>query len=374
MFFSDVIGHKDIKKYLINLANEKKLIPSLMFLGEEGSGNLALAVAYAQYLNCLDKKNGESCGICSNCRKINKLIHPDIHFVFPVNSGKKSLKDPVSDDYLAEWRQFFLSNPYATENNWYDFIGLENKQGFISATESRNIIRKLNLKAFEAEYKIMIIWLPERMNVAAANILLKIIEEPPEKTLFFLVANSTDNILPTIISRQQIIHLKKIDDISLTEALISKHNIPGSEIPSLLKIANGNYGKLLELINNNDDDNVLLERFKKLTRSAYQNNIQAIFEITEEFADLGREKQKRFLSYCLYMLRENVIMNFKKEDLIFLKKEEYEFSKNFHPFVIKNNEKIYKLFNDAYNDIEANGNPRIIMFDLCLKLHDLLKK
>lgn len=374
MFFSDVVGHKDIKKYLINLANEKKIIPSLMFLGEEGSGNLALAVAYAQYLNCLDKKNGESCGICSNCRKINKLIHPDIHFVFPVNSGKKSLKDPVSDDYLAEWRQFFLSNPYVTENNWYDFIGLENKQGFISATESRNIIRKLNLKAFEAEYKIMIIWLPERMNVAAANILLKIIEEPPEKTLFFLVANSTDNILPTIISRQQIIHLKKVDDVSLSEALISKHNIPGSEIPSLLKIANGNYGKLLELINNNDDDNSLLERFKKLTRSAYQNNIQAIFEITEEFADLGRERQKRFLSYCLYMLRENVIMNFNKENLIFLKKDEYEFSKNFHPFVIKNNEKIYKLFNDAYNDIEANGNPRIIMFDLCLKLHDLLKK
>jgi len=374
MFFSDIVGHKDIKKYLINLSNEKKIIPSLMFLGEEGSGNLALAVAFAQYLNCLDKKNGESCGVCTNCRKISKLIHPDLHFVFPVNSGKKSLKDPVSDDYINEWRQYFLPNPYVTENGWYDFIGIENKQGFISATESRNIIRKLNFKAFEAEYKIMIIWLPERMNITAANILLKIIEEPPEKTLFFLVANSTDNILPTIISRQQILHLKKIDDVSLSEALISKHNIPGSEIPSLLKIANGNYGKLLELLNCNDDDNVLLERFKKLTRSAYQNNIQAIFELVEEFADLGRERQKRFLSYCLHMIRENVIMNFNKEDIVYLKKAEYEFSQNFHPFVIKNNEKIYKLFNDAFNDTEANGNPRIIMFDLCLKLHDLLKK
>lgn len=254
MLFREVVGQQKLKQRLIQSVKENRISHAQLFVGAEGCGSLALALAYAQYVSCENKQQEDSCGSCTSCTKYQKLIHPDLHFVYPVATTKSVTKDPVSDDFIKEWRECILSNPYLGLARWYEAIGVENKQGIINKFESAEIVRKLNLKTFEADYKVMIIWLPEKMNHVAANKLLKMLEEPPEKTLFLLVAENTSLMLQTILSRCQLIKVPKIDSDSMLKALVAKHNISEPTANSISKIANGNFLVALETMDEQNQD------------------------------------------------------------------------------------------------------------------------
>ena len=375
MLFKDIAGQPDIKNKLINSVRSGRISHAQLFLGPEGCGNLPMAVAFARYIDCLDRGENDSCGVCSSCTKYNKLIHPDLHFVYPVNSGKKELKHPVSDDFVSEWREILLQDPYFIENQWYEFIGIENKQGFIGIHESHQIIRKLQLKSFESERKIMIIWLPERMNQSSANKLLKMIEEPPGETYFIMVSESTKNMLPTILSRLQVVRFSRISDEDMKTALKKKFDLPENKINNLIRLSNGNYHKVLEIINSSEEISFFLDKFASLMRLAYDNNISGLVKLVDELHELGREKLKLFIDYSLKMIRENFVMNFKHEEMIYLSSEERDFSNKFHLYVhSKSAQDIYKLLNQASGDIESNAYSRIVLLDIGLQLNKMLKK
>ena len=210
MRFQDLIGQQETKQRLLQSVKEDRIAHAQLFLGQEGCGSLPLAIAYGQFINCTNRSELDSCGVCPSCNKYQKLIHPDLHFVFPTATTKEITKDPISDEFLTIWRTQLMENPYFGLLQWYAAIGIENKQGSISKNESLEILRKLNMKSYEAEYKVMIIWFPELMNVTAANKLLKMIEEPPDKTLFLLVAENTEYMLQTILSRTQLIKVPPV--------------------------------------------------------------------------------------------------------------------------------------------------------------------
>lgn len=375
MQFKEVIGHQKIKEQLINTVTENRISHAQLFLGPEGSGNLALAIAYAQYIACTNKQGNDSCGVCASCKKFKKLIHPDLHFVFPVNTSKTIKKNPVSDDYMNQWRTTLIENPYINQNKWYEIIDIENKQGVISKNESYEILRKLNLKTFESEYKFMIIWLPEKMNTYAANKLLKFIEEPPEKTLFFLVSENSEQILPTILSRTQLIKIPKIDNDSLYNALCDRLGVNPDKALDIVHLANGNYFEALNLASAGDEDDENLERFKSLMRLAYSQKIVEIIDWVDEIARTGREKQKGFLTYSLRLLRENFMLNINRKEMVYLTQKEYNFSEKFSQFIHQGNvSKLYEVFNRAYADIGMNAYNKIVFLDVALKIVKLIRK
>ncbi len=374
MQFQEIIGQQKVKDKLIQTVKDRRISHAQLFLGPEGCGHLPMAFAYAKYICCLNKQEEDSCATCSSCLKFNKLIHPDLHFVYPVNSGRKTLKDPVSTDYIAEWREFFLKNPYMRETQWYEYIGIENKQGFIGKNESRDILKKLHFKSFESDYKILIIWLPEKMNQIAANKLLKMVEEPPENTIFLLVSENIESILPTILSRTQIVKFSRIDDNDLGRSLQEKYQLNNDQVDNLVHLANGNYQNALDIINSNDEDAFFMEKFAEFMRFSYKNSIPQIVRFVDEIYKTGREKQKQFLEYSLKMIRENFILNFKHKAIVYMTSEQKKFSEKFHLFVNnKNIFEIYKLLNTASRDIEANAYAKLVFLDICLKLHKLLR-
>jgi DNA polymerase-3 subunit delta' len=303
------------------------------------------------------------------------MIHPDLHFVFPVIKNKKET-EPVSDSYIEEWREFVKRSPYFTLNSWLDSIEVGNAQGLIFASEAGEIIKKLNLKSFESDFKIMIIWLPEKMHLSTANKLLKLIEEPPEKTLFLLVSEEPDKVIPTIISRCQLIKIPGFSIRDIRDYLIRKYNCSDEKAQEIARVANGSIIRAAELFENEDSSLQNLEKFKKLMRFAWKRDIISVISWSEEIAGTGREAQKNFISYTLRILRENLMLSLGqlKNDLVFLAGEEAAFSKNFHPFI--NQENIYQLadeFNIAYSHVEANGNAKIIFLDLALKVTKLIR-
>lgn len=371
MLFREVIGQQDVKKRLIQSVLENRISHAQLFLGPEGSGNLALAVAYAQYINCTNRTPEDSCGTCPSCIKYAKLVHPDLHFAFPVAS---SSKDPVSDDYIKEWRELFLSNPYFNPNQWYAAIGLENKQGLISKNESHEILHKLNMKSFEAEYKVLIMWLPEKMNVTAANKLLKIIEEPPAKTLFLLVPENSGMMLATILSRTQLIKIIKIDDQSLFNFIINNYEYPEQQVRDAVKISNGNMNVALRVLQSDDENIENFELFATLMRTCYKKDVLGLLEWCDKICSFGRERQKNFLSYSIRMLRENFMINQGVPNLAMLTVKENEFSSKFYPFINTNNiEAIFNEMSKAMYHVESNGNDKIIFSDMALKLIKLIR-
>jgi len=375
MFFRDVIGQEEIKKRLIQTVRENRISHAQLFSGPEGSGSLALAIAYAQYISCEDKTEEDSCGECPSCNKYKKYIHPDLHFVFPVNTTEKVKKDgPVSDDFIFKWREMLLNNPYATLFQWYERIGIENKQGIINRNESAEIVRKLNLKSFESEHKVMIIWLPEKMHPTAANKLLKIIEEPLGSTIFLLITESPEQIIPTILSRTQILKIPGIDEGSLLEALKKQFQLPEEELKNAARLAEGSYNKAIEYIQRSDETELNFVRFAKIMRLTYARDFAGIFDWVEEMASTGREKQKNFLIYALRLVRENYLMNIGNKGLIRLSEKEKEFSEKFCAFIQhKNAPQMAEEFNKACIHIEANAYDRIIFLDLALKLVKLIR-
>ena len=375
MNFSRIPGQKEIKAKLLRSVKEERVSHAQLFTGPEGCGSMALALAYARYVSCENRTDYDSCGTCKSCVKYEKLIHPDLHFVFPVIKGKKAT-DPVSDNYLEEWREFVKRSPYFTLNNWMDSIEVGNAQGMIFASEASEIIKKLNLKTFESDYKIMIIWLPEKMHQATANKLLKMIEEPPEKTLFLLVSEEPDKVIPTILSRCQLVKVPSFNSSDIKKYLTDRFSIAPDKASDISRVSNGNITRAIELCENEDSSLANLERFKSLMRFAWKRDIVSIINWSEEISTTGREAQKNFISFSMRLLRENLMLSLNqlKNSLVSLTGEEATFSENFHPFINQNN--IYPLteeFNLVYSHIESNGNAKIIFLDLALKVTRLIR-
>ncbi|MCU0473199.1 MAG: DNA polymerase III subunit delta [Bacteroidales bacterium] len=375
MNFSEIPGQKETIASLIRSVKEERVSHAQLLTGPEGCGSLALALAYSKYVSCENRTEHDSCGICKSCVKYEKMIHPDLHFVFPVIKNKKD-SEPVSDSYIEEWREFAKKSPWFTLNNWLDSIEVGNAQGLIFASEAGEIIKKLSLKTFESDYKIMIIWLPEKMHQATANKLLKMIEEPPEKTLFLLVSDDPDKVIPTILSRCQLIRIPCFTKNNIRDFLIKKYNAGEIKASEIAGVANGNIIRAVELLENEDSSLRNLESFKRLMRFAWKRDILSIMNWSEEIAGTGREAQKSFISYSLRILRENLMLTLGqlKNRLVYLAGEEESFSKNFHPFITREN--IYPLadeLNIAYSHIEANGNAKIIFLDLGLKITRLIR-
>ena len=373
MFFKDIIGQKEIKQQLIQSVKDGYIPHARLISGPEGVGKFALALAYARYLNCRNRKEEDSCGHCPSCIKYNKLEHPDLHFVFPIIKIKEKKKE-ICDDYLTEWRSFVLTNPYINFTSWLNYIEAANKQPIIYSNESEEIIRKLNLKAYESEYKIMIIWLPEKMHESCSNKLLKMIEEPPFHTVFLLVSDNPELIITTIQSRTQLLPVPPILPEDMDEAL-SSIVTNDSERSNLVHLANGNYLKAIEIISTGLETKQHLEMFMTIMRNSWLRNVKNMKTEAEKFAGLGREKQKLFFSFAQNMIRENFMFRLNLPEINYLNTEEIDFSFKFSPFITeKNVEELMEELALAEKHIESNVNPRMVFFDLSLKIAVLIKK
>ena len=373
MLFKDVIGHNELKKRLIQTVNEGRISHAQLFLGKSGYGTLPLALAYAQYVCCENRLAEDSCGSCPACHKFSKLIHPDLHFAFPVNTSAKITKDPVSNSYLSQWRELVTDSPYFDEHSWYEYIGIENKQGIIGKNEAELILQKMSFKPYESDYKIMLIWLPERMNATAANKLLKLVEEPPQNTIFLMVSDNADSVIKTILSRTQLVKVPPIEEQALSEKLTEEFNLSEHEAKVLARLSAGSYIEAGRIVKQQDEENDFFESFATIMRRAYAGDILAMLGWADDIARMGREQQKSFLAYCMRMIRENFILNL-KVDATYITGEEKEFSQKFSQFIGQHN--VYQIsaeLNLAIAHIGQNGSAKIIFSDLALKLAQLLK-
>jgi DNA polymerase-3 subunit delta' len=370
MLFKEIVGQQAIKERLMRSVMEGRISHAQLFLGPEGSGSLAMAVAYAQYISCKNKQEDDSCGTCSSCIKYNKLVHPDLHFVYPIALSKDVR---TSTNVASEWRVALLENPYITLFNWFEQLSAENKQAVIGVEESGEILSKLSLTTYESEYKIMIIWLAEKMNPAAANKLLKILEEPPDKTLFLLVCESEDQLLRTIVSRTQLIKINKINDADLTQALVDRYGLSLEAAESTAHLADGSFAEALSLISVNENAGQNLASFQKLMRASLKFDPKAVMSWIDEISAAGRERQKNFLNYALHIMRESMIFNYADASLVKLGADEQEFVKKFSPFIhAANIERFIDELNKAHFHMERNANAKILFMDLAFKFNELL--
>jgi DNA polymerase III subunit delta' len=373
MKFRDVIGQQEVKQHLKDMVSHGKISHALLFYGSSGIGKLPLAIAFAQYLSCENHIDGDSCGVCYSCIKFEKLIHPDLHFVFPVVKGGSN--KAISDSFIQQWREQIIKNPYFSINEWLSFIGSENKQGSIYSEESGEIIKKLNLKTFESDYKVMIIWLPEKMNNACGNKLLKMLEEPPEKTVFILVSDNREEVLQTILSRTQPLKVPSIDKSDLLSALEKKYpEIDNKSLQDICKLSRGSYLDAKNHIQASDEIKYNFEKFVEIMRFCYSRKIKETISWAIEISKIGREKQKSLLNYSLRFLRENFILNYKNDQISYITSMEKDFANKFSPFINENN--IFSLveeFEKAHYHIERNANPKILLTDLVFKIMKLLR-
>ncbi len=372
MKFSSVIGHSEIKHRLLHSAKEKRVSHALLFLGPEGCGNLSLAIAFAQYLECEQPTETDSCGICPGCKKMSKLAHPDVSYSYPV-APKDSIKKPRSVDFVTQWRECVLDNPYLNYNEWMESLSLDNKQGIISVEESADIVNRLTLKSVEAPFKIVIIWLAERLNASAANKLLKIIEEPPDNTLFFLVAENYEFLLTTIVSRTQLIKVGRISDADMLDTLVEKHSLDQSTARRIVHRADGDYNEALKMIKNDEGDADLNQKFLLWMRNCLKLNVTGITSLSQEFGGQSREAQKNFLKHALSITRECLLINYGDRSLIRLEGKDLEDIQRFAPFVNEGNISAFtEEINKAHFHLERNANSKLVFADLSFNIHQLL--
>ena len=380
MLFKDILGLSHIKNHLATSADSGRISHAQLFVGPEGSGTLPMAIAYAQYVIC-GNISGENSGGNAACNlKFGSISHPDMHFAFPVANGEKVKSHAVSNHYLQEWRNFVLEQPYGNLFDWYRLVGIEKKQGQIGVDEAQDIVKKLSLKSYEGGYKIMLIWMAEKMNGAAANKLLKLLEEPPEKTVFILIVEDEEQLLQTIRSRCQTLHFPPLAEGAISAALKAE-GLPESEAMRLAHEANGNFNKALDLKNNDSEDLVFERWFVQWVRSAFKakGNKGAIHELLlwgNEVAGTGRETQKKFLQYCIAVIRQAMLINYNAKELAYMRIHVDGFQlEKFAPFVHENNIlALTQELEDAIYHVERNGNSKIIFTDLSIKLTRLLHK
>ena len=373
MSFSDIIGQEEVKQHLARLLAENKLPHAIMLCGPKGAGKLPLALAFAQMLLCQHPTDDGACGSCSDCHMSAIWAHPDLHFSFPVFKGKSTDK-PVSDDFLQEWREQISRCPYFDTEEWLEDIGAENQQITIYVQESDNLQRKLALKSSQGGRKVVIIWLPERMNEQTGNKLLKLIEEPPAGTHFLLVSQDPDLVLGTIQSRVQRINVPALTEEDICEALQLRHAMSPEDAKLLAHIAQGSYTEALKRLQSDSEQKQFFDLFVQLMRNSYARRIKELQQWSFMVSELGRERQKRMLEYFQQQLRENFIYNFHQPQINFLGREEENFSTRFAPFINQRNVVgIMTELSDAQRDIAQNVNARMVFFDLALKMIVLLK-
>ena len=366
MLFRSVIGHHEIKNKLIKSVNNGRISHAQLFLGPEGSGNLAMVLAYVQYLFCVDRKEDDSCGVCPSCLKISKLVHPDVHFSFPFIAKKK---EDISNNYIVPFRDAVLNDPYLNLIKWYAELGEEKKQGIINVYESAEISKKLSLKAYEGGYKVSLIWMPENLNIPAANKLLKILEEPPDKTVIILVANESEKMLKTILSRTQLVKIPRLRNEEITNGLIDKFEMEHDLAENLAAMSDGNYLIARENALNVGSVNENFELFRDWMRLCFKKDIKGVTGWVQKIAAIGREKQKHFLTYGLHLIRQCAVLNYGVENLVNMGGDERVFMQKFSPFITHKNLQDYiSAFNLAYQHIQRNANPRILFTDLSFEV------
>ncbi|MBR3906476.1 MAG: DNA polymerase III subunit delta [Bacteroidaceae bacterium] len=368
MFFKDIIGQRGVIEQLRRSVDDNRLAHALLITGPRGNGKLAIAIALANYLLC-GKGNGDACGVCPACVKLGKFIHSDLHFVFPVKKKKSGSDNPVSDDYIAEWREMLSKGAYFSYDDWLAKLNLDNQQPMIYERESSEILHKLSMQSREGGWKVVIIWLPEKMKEVGSNKLLKIIEEPPKDTLFLLVSEEPDKIITTIQSRTQRVEVPRIAQEDMENALQSRLGLSFEDAKMIAQQSAGNWEQAEELISLSDDKALYLELFMQLMRIAYARNIREMKAWSEQVAALGRERQKRLLEYCQRMIRENFIMNFKENEMNYMSQAERNFSVRFSPFVNERNIfGIMEELSEAQRHIEQNVNAKMVFFDMSLRM------
>ena len=381
MQFSEILGQEYIKNHLTKSALSGRIPHAQLFVGPEGCGTLAMAVAYAQFVLCNNVSNENNGGNDSCNLKFSSLTHPDLHFVYPNVTNEDIKSKPKSADFITDWRAFVLQNPYGSLFDWYKHLGVQNKQGEIRVDDAQDILRSLALKSFEGGYKIMIVWMADKMNIAASNKLLKLLEEPPEKTLFILISENEEDIIQTIRSRCQVLHFGALPESIIAQKLREKFFLDATSASKVAHQAQGNYNKALHVLNSDTDDLPFEKWFVAWVRAAFRakGNAAAIQDLilwSEEIAALGREGQKQFLNYCIVMFRQALLVNYESKNLVYLETTVEKFSlEKFAPFVNGNNiNAIFSELSDAIYHIERNGNAKIILTDLSIKLTRLIHK
>lgn len=378
MLFSEIIGHLELKNRLIQTVLNNRVSHAQLFLGQEGSESLALAIAYAQFISCTSKEMGEeedeliadSCGKCPSCIKYQKLIHPDLNFVFPVATNKDVKSKPLSADFLPKWREALLSTKFYLDlNEWYSFLEIENKQGRIGVDDTMEIIKYANSTPFESRFNVIIIWMVEKLHHAAAPKLLKILEEPPANTFFFLISEDQEQILKTIQSRTQLVKLRRHPDNEMTEYIRSYFNLAGHELQMAVNNAEGNFKKVFSLVENNEIENFNFTNFRELMLFAYNNNLEKIILKVNTLSAIGRERLKLFFTYGLKVVRLCVLNESGSQKLVRSTGSELDFVSKFTKFVNSSNaDKIADEITLAMKHIERNGNQKIVLMDFSLKM------
>lgn len=381
MLFSQILGQESIKSHLTKSASLGRIPHAQLFIGPEGSGALAMAMAYARYILCqnigLENEGGNAaCNL-----KFDHFSHPDLHFIYPTVTTTDVKTKPKSSDFISDWRQFISENPYGGLFDWYKLLGVENKQGEIRVDDATDILKAFSLKSYEGGYKIMIVWMAEKLNISASNKLLKMLEEPEDKTLFILITENESAIIQTIRSRCQALHFMGLPEKIIAETLVSTNN---TDLKLAIKIAHqaqGNWNKALQILQEDNEELPFEEWFVVWVRAAFRakGNAAAIQDLilwSEQIAGLGRETQKKFLHFCIEMFRQAMLLNYQTADLVYLEPKTEKFClENFAPFVNGTNiNDIFKEISDAVYHIERNGNAKIILTDLSIKLTRLIHK
>ena len=369
--FEQVIGQQEAQARLLQMEEEQRLPHALMLCGPMGAGKMALAMGFARHLliasNQQSSANAEA--------MLAKWEHPDLHFTYPTIKLPSMSADhkPVSDDFAKEWHELIMAGPYFTMNEWLEQMGGENQQAIITAGESDALIRKLSLKSSQGGYKVSLIWLPERMNIECANKILKLLEEPPQQTIFLLVCEEPEKLLETIRSRVQRVDIKRLTEEDIQKGLTSKRGLTEENARRVARMANGSWLKALELLSVDSENEFFLDMFQTLMRLAYQRKVKDLKTWSERMAGMGREKQKRFLEYFLRLVRENFVYNFQTPELCYMSQREEDFAKNFARFINEANIiPISDLANLAIRDIGQNANGKIVFFDFALQMIVLL--
>jgi DNA polymerase-3 subunit delta' len=375
MLFEEIIGNNSVKKQLIEAVRNNRISHAQLFSGKSGSAKLALALAYAQFLNCENRTAVDSCGICSSCLKFNNLSHPDLHLVVPVLKTKEVQK-PVSDHFIGKWRDFITNNYYGSLNGWIDSFGTENKtgqQGTIYKDEANNIHKKLSLKNYEAEYRVVLIWMPERMNLEVSNKLLKLFEEPPKGTIFLLITENTNQLLPTIISRLQAI---KIADFTSEDIVnhFGEQALSLEKAKQLRNLTNADLGKITQILEDKEGELDLFSDFSVWMRLTYKMDVQGISKWVDNLSLKGRKQQNLFLSYAIKMVRECLIYNFASDTLLKTNENEFAFLTKFSPFIHEENSvMITEKLEESIKAINRNANAKILFFELSLQMVKFLR-
>lgn len=379
MLFKDIVGQEELKSRLIQLVNKGRISHAQLFLGKMGYGGLQLAIAYAQFISCENRGAEDSCGSCPSCLKFNKLSHPDLHFSFPFNKNEKvtdKLENVTSDLFISDWRSTVLEKPYLNIDDWHSAIDIDQKQSIITVNESKAIAKKLSLKSYESEYKFLILWMPEKLRTEAANKMLKLIEEPEEKTLLILVAEDADALLSTITSRTQLVRIPPIQSEKIKNYLIENKHIEEQQAEKFAQLAQGDLKEAIDLVERSEEDELFFELFKRWMRACYKADIGAMNEWVEDASrsPMGRESQKRFLIYALEIMREGILINYAGDQLRRMIGEEQAFMQNFAPFVHSENiVEISELLNTAHYHISRNAYSKIVFMDMSMKFANLLR-